>query len=89
VLNQTSYQQENLVMKTTHIEAFFYIADIKENTIANIGNVVSCMKGVVKANVNEHVKSVIDVVYDPQAISSYAIVNSIKNNGARVALVGL
>ena len=76
-------------MKPTHIEAFFYIADIKENTIANIGNVVSCMKGVIKANVNEHVKSVIDVVYDSQEISSYAIVDSIKNNGARVALVGL
>jgi len=76
-------------MKTTHIEAFFYIADIKENTISNIGNVVSCMKGVIKAGVNQHVKSVIDVVYDPQTISSYAIVNSIKNNGARVALVGL
>ena len=76
-------------MKSTQIEAFFYITDIKQNTMSNIGYVVGCMKGVVKANVNEHVKSVIDVVYDPQAISSYAIVDSIKNNGARVALIGI
>ena len=76
-------------MKSTHIEAFFYVSDIKQNTVSNIGNVISCMKGVIKANVNERIKSVINVVYDPQAISSYAIVESIKHNGARVALVGL
>lgn len=76
-------------MKPTHIEAFFYVSDIKQNTIANIGNVVSCMKGVARAHVNDRIKSVIDVVYDPQTISSHAIVESIKNNGARIALVGL
>jgi len=76
-------------MKSSNIEAFFYIADVKENTIANIGAVVSCMKGVVKVGINEHVKSVIDVVYDAQAVSSNAIVDSIRNNGARIVLVGL
>ena len=38
---------------------------------------------------NKHVKSIVDIEYDPQLVSSSTIINQIKQQGAQAALIAM
>jgi copper chaperone CopZ len=76
-------------MNTKYIVTFLYAPFGCENDIKGINNFISQMDGVKNVASNQHVKSVVDIEYDPQSISSSFIVNRIKQQGAHVALIAI
>ena len=73
-------------MNTKYIVTFLY-APFDHG--GNVNSVISQINGVKNVESNKHVKSIVDIEYDPQLVSSSAIVNQIKQQGAQVALIAM
>ena len=73
-------------MNTKYIVTFLYAPFSNGN---DVNNVISQISGVKNVENNKHVKSIVDIEYDPQLVSSSAIVNQIKQQGAQVALIAM
>ena len=52
-------------------------------------DIVGQIAGVVKAKMNQHVKQLLSVEYDPAHVSSQAILYAIKQNGSTATLIGM
>ena len=76
-------------MNSKYIVTFLYSPSGQENDIHGINSFISQMDGVKSVASNQHIKSVVDIEYDPQSISSSFIVNQIKQQGAHVALIAI
>ena len=73
-------------MNTKYIVTFLY-APFSNGS--EINNTISQINGVKNVENNKHVKSIVDIEYDPQLVSGSAIVNQIKQQGAQVALIAM
>lgn len=73
-------------MNTKYIVTFLYAPFDNGD---NVNSVISQIDGVKNVESNKHVKSIVDIEYDPQLVSSSAIVNQIKQQGAQVALIAM
>lgn len=76
-------------MNTKYIVTFLYAPAGKDSQANSISQFVSRIDGVRNVESNKHVKSIVDIEYDPQLISGSAIVNQIKQQGAQVALIAM
>lgn len=76
-------------MNTKYIVTFLYTPAGKDGHDSKINQFISQIGGVKKVEGNRHVKSIVDIEYDPQLISGSAIVNQIKQQGAQVALIAM
>jgi hypothetical protein len=74
-------------MSNNNIELFIYVQE--SDKVPSIMEKVSQISGVTKTHLNQFVRPIVDVEYDPQSISSDAIVNTLNRKGVRVALVGM
>lgn len=73
-------------MNTKYIVTFLYAPF---SSGSDVNNVISQINGVKNVENNKHVNSIVDIEYDPQLVSSSAIVNQIKQQGAQVALIAM
>lgn len=73
-------------MNTKYIVTFLYTPLDKEE---NVNQIIGQIDGVKNVESNKHVKSIVDIEYDPQLVSSSAIVNQIKKQGAQAALIAM
>ena len=62
-------------MNTKYIVTFLYSPSGIEG---DVNNIISQIDGVKKVESNKHVRSIVDIEYDPQLVSSSTIVNQIK-----------
>lgn len=73
-------------MNTKYIVTFLYSPFTKQH---DINNIISQIDGVKSVISNKHVKSIVDIEYDPQLVSGSTIVNQIKQQGAQAALIAM
>ena len=73
-------------MNTKYIVTFLYAPSNKEG---HVNNIIGQIDGVKNVQSNKHVKSIVDIEYDPELVSSSTIVNQIKQQGAQVALIAM
>lgn len=76
-------------MKSNNIDIFIYVQSAKAERSAAMIDAIMEINGIVSANVNQFVKRLVNVSYDPKEISSGAIVKAAKTKGERVALVSM
>ena len=77
-------------MKNTTVDVYVYLVSMSNPAlISGLINKVSQLAGVVKANINPKIKSVLAVEYDPKHISGSTILKFINQNGHNGALIGL
>ncbi|WP_455375793.1 hypothetical protein [Kaarinaea lacus] len=76
-------------MNTQFIVTYLYAPSDNEADVVVMNNSISQLNGVKNVASNKHVKSIVDIEYDPQSISGSAIVNHIKQQGAHVALIAM
>lgn len=76
-------------MNTQYIVTYLYAPSRNEADVVVMNNSISQLNGVKNVASNKHVKSIVDIEYDPQSISGSTIVNHIKQQGAHVALIAI
>ena len=76
-------------MNTQFIVTYLYAPSGNEADAVVLSKAVSQLNGVKNVASNKHVKSIVDIEYDPQSISGSTIVNHIKQQGAHVALIAM
>ena len=76
-------------MKANNIDIYLYIQSTKAARSAAVIDAIMGVKGVASAHVNQFVKRLVNVSYDPQEISSEALVKAAKIKGERIALVSM
>lgn len=73
-------------MNTKYIVTFLYAPSGKEG---HVNKVISQIDGVKSVEGNKHVKSIVDIEYDPQLVSGSTIIHQIKQQGAQAALIAM
>lgn len=76
-------------MNTNNIDIFLIMETAKAERSAAMTDMIVDLKGVVNANVNQFVKRIVNVSYDPKVTSSSDIVATAKSKGDYVALVAM
>ena len=77
-------------MKNDTIDLYIYVPSKKNNeSTADIANIANHITGVVKAKVNQRVKQLMEVEYNPTNISSQAILAAVRQRGSTATLVGM
>lgn len=77
-------------MKNNTVDLYIYVPS-KENkeTTADIANIANHITGVVKAKVNQRVKQLMEVEYNPADVSSQAILSAVRQKGNTATLIGM
>lgn len=77
-------------MKTHNVDVYVLIKDeINMTGFVPVSDCISKTNGVNRVSMNKYVRSLIEVEYDPEAITGQAILASIRQQGYHASLVGM
>ena len=77
-------------MKNNTVDLYIYVPSRENNeATADIANIANHITGVVKAKVNQRVKQLMEVEYNPGDISSQAILSAVRQRGNTASLIGM
>lgn len=77
-------------MKNNTVDLYIYVPSRENNeTTADIANIANHISGVVRAKVNQRVKQLMEVEYNPAYASSQSILAAVRQNGNTAALIGM
>jgi hypothetical protein len=72
------------------IDVYIYIpAKGKDNGVSTVIDAVGKISGVVQARLNQHVKRLVSVKYDPAHVSGQVILDAVKHKGNLASLIGM
>ena len=77
-------------MNNNTVDVYIYVPSRDNNeTTADITNIANHITGVIKAKVNQRVKQLMEVKYNPTDVSSQAILAAVRQRGNIASLVGM
>ena len=77
-------------MKKDSVDVYIYVPSKENNeTTADIANIANHITGVIKAKVNQRVKQLMEVKYNPSDVSSQAILSAVRQRGNTATLIGM
>jgi hypothetical protein len=72
------------------LNVLLYVKSIKHNTgMDNIVADIATMTGVTEANLNQHIKKMINLTYNPRITTCSHIVNSLTQKGCGSYVIGM
>lgn len=77
-------------MKNNTVDVYIYVPSRENNeATADIANIANHITGVVKAKVNQRVKQLMEVEYNPEHTSGQSILAAVRQRGNVASLVGM
>ena len=77
-------------MRNNTVDLYLYLPSKgNHKTTTDVANIANHIPGVVKAKVNQRVKQLMEVKYNPASISSQAILSAVRQNGSTASLIGM